>query len=275
MNKLKKIFLFLLIIGVVVLGIFILRKNPENQLKKIVYPSEYRVMTYNINHGVGTDGMYSLSRIVRVIREQSPHIVCLNDVDYKTDRTYGDEQARKIAAELGMEFTFGRNFEIGGGWNGNAILSKYPFEFVENKSFSSRKGNEPRALLHTIIKIYDKQIHFYGTQLSADSVGSASESKEMLNVILDWGLTQPVIVAGDFNMLSSRKSIREMGYYLFDLGSLMGENLLTFPADDPVSRIDYILINDKIVPKSVYVVNNDNARIASDHLPLIAKFQIK
>ena len=271
----KKLFLLLLFVLVVVSGVFIIRKNPEDQLKKIVYPSEYRVMTYNIHHGVGTDGLYSLSRIARIIREQSPHIVCLNEVDFKTERTYRDDQARKIAAELGMEFTFARNLQLQGGWYGNAILSKFPIDFSENKLFIRQKDEEQRALLHTIINMNNKKLHFYGTHLSVDSLGSAAETKELLGIVLEWGLTQPVIIAGDLNMTPTSQRINEIAYYFYDLGSVITEKMNTYPSTEPVKRIDYIFTNDKIVPISVYVVDNENTRIASDHLPVVAKFRIK
>jgi len=272
---LKKLLLLILFLAVVVSGVFILRKNPEDQLKKIIYPSEYRVMTYNIHHGVGTDGMYSLSRIVRVIREQAPHIICLNEVDYKTERTYHDDQARILAAELGMEFTFARNLSLQGGWYGNAILSKYPIYFSENKILSKREGDEPRGMLHTIISVNNRKLHIYGTHLSTDSLNSSVELKELLNHALDWGLDEPAIIVGDFNMPPSSKRINDLAYYFFDVGALAKQEYYTYPSGSPEKRIDYIFMNDKLVPFSVQTIENDYSRVASDHLPVVAKFRIK
>ncbi|MDO9548507.1 MAG: endonuclease/exonuclease/phosphatase family protein [Candidatus Marinimicrobia bacterium] len=271
----KKLFLLILFLAVIVLGIFILRKNPEDQLKKIVYPSEFRVMTYNIHHGVGNDGMYSLSRIVRVIREHAPHIVCLNEVDYKTERTYRDDQARILAAELGMEFTFARNLPLQGGWYGNAILSKYPIYFSENKILSKRDGDEPRGALHTIISVNNQKLHVYGTHLSTDSLSNSAELKELLNHALDWGLDEPTIIAGDLNTPPGSKQINDLTYYFYDIGALAKQEYKTYPSANPEKRIDYIFMNDKLVPFSVQTIENDHSRVASDHLPVVAKFRIK
>jgi len=272
---LKKLFLLILFLAVIVSGIFILRKNPEEQLQKIVYPSELRVMTYNIHHGVGTDGMYSLARIARVIREQAPQIVILNEVDCITERTYHDDQARILAAELGMEFTFARNLSLQGGWYGNAILSKYPIYFSENKIISDRDIDEPRGVLHTIIDVNNQKLHVYGTHLSTDSLNSSAELKELLNHALDWGLEEPVIIAGDLNLLPNSKRVTDLTYYFYDVGALAKQEFLTYPATNPEKRIDYIFVNDKLTPISVQTVNDDYSRVASDHLPVVAKFRIK
>lgn len=271
----RKFFLLVLLGLIIWLGIYVLRQDPEERLKKAIYPRELRVMTYNIHHGIGSDEIYSLSRIARIIRDQSPHLVCLNEVDCNTERTYGDDQARKIAAELGMDFTFAKNFAIGDGWYGNAILSRYPIKFSENRLYQEAEGREQRGLLHTIIRIGVREVHFYGTHFSVDSLANASEASEMLDIILDWGLNQPVIVAGDLNMEPNYQRIRELTYYLYDIGAHLEANPYTYPSTNPTRRIDYIFCNDKITPKSVYVVNTENARLASDHLPVIAQFQFK
>ncbi|MGC9364645.1 MAG: endonuclease/exonuclease/phosphatase family protein [Fidelibacterota bacterium] len=272
---LKKILLFILLIVIIAAGVYILRKNPEDQLKKIVYPSEFRVMTYNIHHGVGTDGLYSLSRIVRIIRDYAPHFICLNEVDYKTERTYRDDQARILAAELGMEYTFARNLSLQGGWYGNAILSKYPIYFAENKIFSTAENHEPRSVLHAILSVHEKKLHVYCTHLSVDSVNSAGEMKELISHVLDWGLEEPVILAGDLNLPPNSRVVGELTYYLNDLGSLAKVEPLTYPSVRPEKRIDYILMNDQLKPLSIQAVLNDESRVGSDHLPVFAVFQMK
>ncbi len=276
-QDLKKLLLFIFFIIVILSGIFILKKEPDIQPIKPVSPTEFRIMSYNIHHGVGTDGMYSLSRIVAVIREQSPQLICLNEVDYKTERTYRDDQARIIAAELGMEFTYARNMPFQGGWYGTAILSKFPIDFSENKIISNRnqEEGERRAVLHTIININGKQLHFYGTQFSPDTVKSSTEVGELLNIILNWGLTNPVILSGDLNLDPGTSHITELSYYFYDLGSLVEEQPFTFPSRNPDKRVDYIFMNDKLVPVSIFSANKENSQIASNHLPLVARFRIK
>ena len=174
-----------------------------------------------------------------------------------------------------MEYSFSRNLSLQGGWYGNAILSKYPVYFSENKILSKRDGDEPRGVLHTIISVHNKKLHIYGTHLSTDSLHSSAELKELLNHALDWGLDEPVIIAGDLNMPPSSKRIHDLTYYFYDVGALAQQEKMTYPSANPDKRIDYIFMNDKLSPLSVQTVDNDFSRVASDHLPVVAKFRIK
>ncbi len=272
----KKILLLILIILVFGLGIYILKKNPQEQIKQIIYPTEFLVMTYNINHGVGTDGLYGLHRITEVIREQAPQIVCLNGVDYDALRTYQDNQARKIAAELGMEFTYARNFELQGGWHGNAILTKMPIDFSENKLFTAKNQDQTQqGVLHIIVTLNRKQVHLYTTQLNADSLVAVDEAKELLKIVLDWGVNQPVIITGDLNLSDSHQGLHEMSYYFLDLTAQIEGKAYTYPAVKPSKRVDYIFMNDHLVPLSIAIVDNEKTQLASNHLPVIARFRLK
>jgi endonuclease/exonuclease/phosphatase family metal-dependent hydrolase len=273
---LKKILLLILIILVFGLGIYVLRKNPQEQVKKVIFPTEFRVMTYNINHGVGSDGLYGLYRIAEIIREQAPHIVCLNDVDNNAVRTYQDDQARKIAAELGMQFTSARNSEIQGGWHGNAILTRMPIDFSENKLLPGNDQEPTReGVLHIIVTLNNKQLHLYTTQLNADSLVAAEEVKGLLKIVLDWGVNQPVIITGDFKFSDPNQGLHEMSYYFLDLTSHIEGKAFTYPADRPTKGMDHVFMNDRIAPLSVVIVDNEKTRLASNHLPVVARFRLK
>src|SRR5688572_7489364 len=47
-------------------------------------PEKMTVLSYNIHHGAGTDGKLDLERIGRIIRDQQPDLVALQEVDVKT-----------------------------------------------------------------------------------------------------------------------------------------------------------------------------------------------
>jgi endonuclease/exonuclease/phosphatase family metal-dependent hydrolase len=246
------------------------------------------VMSYNIHHGAGTDGKYDLKRISEIIRRHSPDIVCLNEVDFQTERTNGDEQARQLAADLGMEFSFARNFEFQGGWYGNAILSKYPIYFAENKIYTtgisaSQQGllrvvtglvKETRGLLHVIIKNGEQSVHIYTTHLGVDSLESAQQAKEMLGWILGWEPKGPTILAGDLNMDSHYQRVRELCYYFNDVFTDSAA-LFTYPSQNAQKRIDFILYNQLCVPLVAEVDTSAQAVLASDHFPVVASFKIK
>ena len=270
----KIVIFIILTVAILVYGFNQIKDRLPRGLVNIIAPTRLKVMTYDINHGVGQDNIYSLSRIAKIIRSESPQLVCLNEVDYKTKRGFNDEQVRRIAADLGMEFTFARNYTIDGGWTGTAILSKYPIEFAENKVYKQDYGHETKSLLHIIISAGKNQIHFYGTKLSADSIASSNQTKELLDFIFEWGSDNPVIIAGNFNMTPRAKRIHEMAYYYYDVGAYIESEGFTYPAGEPRKRLDYLFSNKFATPREVFVLDNEMTRLSSDHLPVVAEFKI-
>lgn len=62
-----------------------------------------RVLTYNIHHGEGTDGVLDLERIAGVIKGASPDLVALQEVDVGAERTGGVDQAGELGRLTGMQ----------------------------------------------------------------------------------------------------------------------------------------------------------------------------
>ena len=270
----KRFLLLLLTVFLIVLGIVIIQLGDRPQITQSRLPATFTVMTYNIHHGVGTDQVYSLARIADVIRSVSPDLVCLNEVDYQTERTFGDDQAAQLAELLGMDFSFARNLALEGGWYGNAILSRHKFHFSENKLYHYEKSSEQRGLLHVMLSAREKQLHLYTTHLGTDSVESAAQTAEMLNIMLKWGLNEPVILAGDLNMEPHYQRLQELYYYF--RGSMNGENEnFTYSTKQPSRKIDYILANAELELRSAAVLVNETTRVASDHFPVVAQYRIR
>ena len=275
----KYLFLFIfinLIISSVILY-FLLSKN-DVQPQTIIQstPETITVLTYNIHYGEGLDGEYNLNRIINLIKDISPDFICLNGVDNKAVRTFRDDQARKIAAAFGMKFTFSRNHQIEGGWHGNAILSRYPIQYVENKFLQNSDGTESRSLLHAILKTGQRNVHIYCTELSENSLDSEKQVEEIIEYTMKQGVEEPVVIAGDFNLPVSNQYIEEMKYY-FKLGTdkFMQEKFLTYPAQNPSEQYDYLFFNQNLILLSTEVIDNSITRIASSHLPIFSKFRMK
>lgn len=65
-----------------------------------------RIMTYNIHSGRDAWGRLDLAAIGEFIRTLNPDILALNEVRMGTSDVNGDEQARTLAVQLGMHWTF-------------------------------------------------------------------------------------------------------------------------------------------------------------------------
>ena len=93
-----------------------------------------RVLSWNIHHGQGIDGALDLPRVAGIISSWEPDVVCLQEVDRRTIRAGGVDQAVELGYLLGMESAFHRCIDHQGGEYGDAILTKFkPREIRELK----------------------------------------------------------------------------------------------------------------------------------------------
>src|SRR5829696_8696899 len=91
-----------------------------------------KVLDWNSHHGVGSDGVYTLQRLVTWIVRSGADVVSLNEVEKNNGWGNEDQPARYAAllhAATGKTWyhTFAQRDGAGNG-QGNAILSTFPFE---------------------------------------------------------------------------------------------------------------------------------------------------
>ena len=227
--------------------------------------SELRLLTYNIHHGEGLDGKIDLDRIATLIKSQNPDLVALQEIDVKTARASGVDQAAELARLTAMHYAFGKFMDFDGGEYGQMILSKYPILSSENLKLP--EGVEPRAAMIAHIKVpqFEGPIYFVGNHLYATEEQRSAQAQALVDRFKD--ITDPVILAGDFN--SEPKSppmqrLHRAGWVDPTLETDAG----TFPANDPKREIDYVLhrpaarfsfVSSKVIKEPV----------ASDHRPVL------
>src|SRR5688572_8882435 len=96
-------------------------------------PGTLRVLTYNIHHGEGTDGVFDLARIAEVIKSARADLVALQEVDQGTDRAGGVNQLDELARLTGMHAEFGKAMDYMNGGYGVAVLSRWPLVRAHNR----------------------------------------------------------------------------------------------------------------------------------------------
>lgn len=72
-------------------------------MNQIEVLDKLRVMSYNVHWGVGTDKIYDLSRIARVIKAHEVDICGLQEIHRKTDR-FEEDQFEVIKEQSGLKF---------------------------------------------------------------------------------------------------------------------------------------------------------------------------
>ena len=91
-----------------------------------------RLLSYNIHKGIGgRDRRYRLERIIRVIEDENPDLICLQEVDRHVRRTRHDDQPRKLAeAFRAAAHLYQLNVRDKDGGYGNLVLSRWPFRGI-------------------------------------------------------------------------------------------------------------------------------------------------
>ena len=90
--------------------------------------------------------------------------------------------------------------------------------------------------------------------------------------------SEPVVLCGDFNCLANSPPYRlATEKKLRDVQTSGGGRraLNTFPSVRPAVRIDHIFISSHFVVERVDVTRDSLARVASDHLPLVADLRME
>lgn len=256
-----------ILLSVLCLFAFIDFKEPLSQQKTI------KVLSYNIHYGLGMDKKYDLERIAKVISDQNPDIVGLQEI--------GDSiMAAKLGELTGMKAVFGPSKENMTGY-GDAVLSKLPFQWVGNYSIPSASSSRYQAMavdvdLSTIYGA-NKKVRFINTHFDwLRSIGSQEARLATLDVIERGFFKEnsdiPAILTGDLNATPESDPLmkaRNMSWW----NESLGKTLYTIPSRNPNRQIDYVLIRPKTNWNVVDVEVLDEP-IASDHLPVLMTLEL-
>ena len=204
-----------------------------------------RVATYNIQScRAGFD------RVAEVIRATRADVIALTEVRQK--------HLRPLARSLGMHASFGRTWRFKP--FGNAILSREPHRRILHVRFTRTPDRQPRGMV-AIRSSSGLVVAATHLGLSADE--RVRHAKELMAALA--GIREPVVLVGDMNDLPSGPAVAVLlGRFRDSVPAVSAEQTLTHPADSPVRRIDYVLV-DGLEVRGAAVL----PMIASDHLPVV------
>lgn len=237
-----------------------------------------RVMTYNTHGCGGMDGRVSPQRIARVLHQQSPDLVALQELDHGRSRSRSEDQASLVAEALGYHVVFCPTVLHGkSGRYGHALLSRWPIEVIHVAELPGAPGGwwpEPRGALWARIEVRGVDINIVTTHLGLSPRERQAQMEDLLGpswlgpVIAN----EPVILCGDFNLSPGSLPYGLAASKLTDVqaGRDGHEPRCTFSSAHPFMRIDHIFVSKHFETERAMVPRNDLTRVASDHLPLLA-----
>jgi endonuclease/exonuclease/phosphatase family metal-dependent hydrolase len=225
-----------------------------------------RIMTYNIRHGEGMDNVIDLDRQAEVIRNATPDVVGLQEVDSVVKRSGYIPEAAVLGEKVGMYATFGPAIPLTKGKYGVAILSKEAPMSVRNIPLP---GAEKRTLLVCEFQEYV----FACTHLDLEEENRLASLDIILEEVTRW--EKPFFICGDWNDQPGSTLITKMKKNFSFLNNLTANSSnYTFPANSPNRIIDYIAsygAGSNRVFKSIRKRQVINEPEVSDHRPVLVE----
>ncbi|MFE4381716.1 endonuclease/exonuclease/phosphatase family protein [Streptomyces cyaneofuscatus] len=242
-----------------------------------------RVATYNIHAGAGVDNVFDLDRQVSELRTLKADVIGLQEADrHWGPRSEWRDLAGELAERLGMYVYFAPIYSLDPAEPGGppaefgvAVLSRYRIVSAENHEITRLSTQDPHpspapapGFGEAVVRVKGRPVHVYVTHLDyrpdpAVRVAQVADTRRIMAE--DRG---PKILLGDFNAEPGAPELAPLWEGLTDADP----GAPTFPAQDPVKRIDYVAVSKGAaqvrrawVPESV----------ASDHRAVVADLVLR
>ncbi len=238
-----------------------------------------RVATYNIHKGVqgmGPVRRLEIHNLGHAVEQLDADIVCLQEVRklHRREEQYFTRwpelpQAEFLAPE-GYHAIYQTNAVTRHGEHGNALLSRWDVISHRHEDMSDHRF-EQRGLLHVHVNAYDTPIHVIVLHLGLIASSRMRQIMQLGRYIeREVPRGEPLLVAGDLNDWGAklRPAMNALG-----LRDFVGERLFTFPSRLPLGQLDFVYARG-LKPLGVDIPRGRIWWRMSDHLPLVAEFEI-
>ncbi len=245
---------------------------------------KFRVLSYNIHKAIGVDRKFDPSRVVEILRHHDADVALLQEVDRAVPRSGHVDLASYLARELQYRYrAVGMNVFLKKGKYGNATLSRFHIGRQRNIDLTIGKRKR-RGAQHTRLDLFSGARHVCIDVFNVHLSLLASLRRRQVQVLLatndmsELPYNAPCIVAGDMNDWPG-----QLGKQLFKPAGFECAterrpgsrwSIKTYPSFAPTGGLDKIFYRGAIELDHVHRSRLNVARVASDHLPVIADFVI-
>jgi endonuclease/exonuclease/phosphatase family metal-dependent hydrolase len=245
------------------------------------------VLTWNIHKGFTADRRsFVLHRMRELLRDSGVDLALLQEVQGEHRQHAGrignwpaQAHFEFLADSVWPHYAYGKNAVFDASHHGNAILSKYPFAQWDNINVSPLR-RASRSLLHGTLTMPESTLRLHVVCVHFGLIAFERRGQlRVLNRHLELAKAEhdAVIVGGDFNDWTGRQVRR-----LLDPALGLQEAFLqrqhrharTFPARWPLFAVDRIYFTG-VELRDCARIDTAQCRELSDHLPLMAQFELQ
>jgi endonuclease/exonuclease/phosphatase family metal-dependent hydrolase len=228
-----------------------------------------RVATYNVHKCRGWDGKRSPSRIARVLGETGARVVAIQEADRRVGRRAGLLDTRSLEELAGLSLVPVSELLDGHGWHGNALLVGRGVELAGQVHRMSLPGVEPRGAL-----VVDLHVQGWGgLRVACLHLGLLpgcrfQQARALVRFLKSLGRYDgSTLLLGDLNEWRRDSPAMHELHREFSPQPAVA----SFPAPLPLFPLDRVLGCQRTALLSVEAHSSPLARLASDHLPLVAE----
>ena len=232
-----------------------------------------RVCTYNIHRARGLDGRTRLERIAGVLAGIDADIIALQEVIGASPLKAG--QAADLGAALGMGWVMAPTRHLRTALFGNVVLTRFPVRHHVQYDLTW-KTCEHRGVQRVDVALEDDTLHFYNVHLGTSLMERRNQAARLATLVHDRRVTGPKIILGDFNEWARHLGATDLlaeHLQSIDLSQHLSRRR-TYPGFFPILHLDHIYYEGKVEVLKVTLPKDRMAKMASDHLPLVADLRI-
>jgi endonuclease/exonuclease/phosphatase family metal-dependent hydrolase len=228
-----------------------------------------RVATYNVHKCRGIDWKVSPERVAAVLKEIDADAIALQEIL--------ESQAECLARETGLHLTFGAARELHGCPYGNAVLSRTIPVSSANLDLSVM-GREQRFCLRVeLVLNAPRSVQLFAIHLGTSFFERRKQAAKLLSdeILGQASVFGSRIVLGDFNEWTRGLTTEMLRQHLesSDVRLHLGRSR-TYPGLTPFLHLDHIYHDREFRLQRLRLHRSRVALLASDHLPLVADFDL-
>ncbi len=219
------------------------------------------VASYNIHKARGLDRRVDLMRIAAVLAELDADLIGVQEI-------YAP-QAEALARELGFHYRMGVTSHRADGAYGNAVFTRLAIRSAHAFDLT-RHRREPRGGLRVDISLEGHVLHLFNVHFGLSRRERAEQVEVLVRThVLREGVTGARVVVGDLNE-----------WFPGAVGRALRRELSgprarrTHPSPLPLFALDRIYWDRHLHGERFHVHRSSLARVASDHLPVVARLQL-
>lgn len=235
-----------------------------------------RLLSYNIHKGIGgRDRLYRIERVIEVIEQANPDIICLQEVARNSRRSWYHDQPRLLADYFDVSgHLYQLNVHLKNGGYGNLVLARWPFR--RHHHISLRLNNKkPRGAQIVVVHTPEGELRVVNWHLGLAEQERRWQSQHLLDHhLFRESVHLPTIIAGDFNDWRNKLAGVVLAQHGFLQVTMPASRFRSFPAFLAVGSLDKAFCRGDILIRHASVVRTKLAKRASDHLPLLIDFHL-